>query len=99
MFQHIFLLVCRHHKRFKASFYINLIGLSTSLAGALLIYLWISDELRMGRFYPTDRQLFQVMQNNATSQGIQTGEYTPGLLARALQEEMPEIAYAVATIR
>ena len=37
------LLLYRNFKRFKSTFFINLIGLSTGLACALLIYLWISD--------------------------------------------------------
>ena len=36
------LLIYRNFKRFKSTFFINLIGLSTGLACALLIYLWIA---------------------------------------------------------
>ncbi|HVW12624.1 MAG TPA: ABC transporter permease [Mucilaginibacter sp.] len=77
---------------------LNLIGLSTGLACALLIYLWINDELKIGRFNEKDSQLYQVMVNGHWPDGIQTGENSPGLLARSMKEELPEVEYAVATI-
>ncbi len=86
----------RNFNRYKTSFFINLIGLSIGLACALLIYLWVNDELSIDRFHEKDSQLFQVMQNIQTSNSIQTFEGTPGLLARSLAEEMPEVENAVA---
>jgi putative ABC transport system permease protein len=73
---------------------LNLIGLSTGLACALLIGLWVSDELKVDKFHKKDRQLFQVMQNIPEADGILTIEHTPGLLANALKEEMPEVEEA-----
>ncbi len=77
---------------------LNLLGLSTGLACALLICLWINDEWSIGKFNKNDDQLFQILQNWSTAEGIQTGENTPGLLAKTLKEEIPEIEYAVSTI-
>jgi putative ABC transport system permease protein len=96
MFQRNFLLAFRNFKRNKTSFFINLIGLSTGLACALLIYLWVNDELHVDKFYENNSQLYQVMNNLNTQQGIQTGNYTPAPLAEALAKEMPEVEYAVA---
>ncbi|MGZ3873409.1 MAG: ABC transporter permease [Mucilaginibacter sp.] len=78
--------------------FLNLIGLATGLACVLLICLWVNDELHIGRFNSKDAQLYQVMENGESPDGIQTGENTPGLLAKALKEEMPEVEYAVSTI-
>lgn len=77
---------------------LNLLGLSVGLACTLLIYLWVNSELQVGRFNQNDGQLYQVMENGPSPDGIQTGENTPGLLAKALKEEMPEVEYAVSTI-
>ncbi len=96
MFKHHLLLILRSIKRNKSSFFINLIGLSTALACALLIYLWVNDELRMDKFFENNGQLYQVMNNLKTQQGIQTGNYTPAPLAAALSKEMPEVEYAAA---
>ncbi|HEV9036777.1 MAG TPA: FtsX-like permease family protein [Puia sp.] len=70
---------------------LNLVGLSVGLACALLIGLWVMDELRMEKYNPNDDRLFQVMTNNKTSNGLQTGMYTPGILAKALRAEFPEV--------
>ncbi len=94
MFHHIFLLIFRNIKRNKTSFFINLIGLSTGLASALLIYLWVNDEFNVDKFFENDSQLYQVMQNQHNTECIVTTNETPGLLARSLAEEMPEIEYA-----
>jgi len=94
MFQHTLLLILRNIKRNKTSFFINLIGLSTGLACALLIYLWVSDELNFDKFHEKDSQLFVVMQNIQMTEGIATLNVTPGPLAAILADEMPEVEYA-----
>ena len=99
MLKHNLLIIFRNFKRNKSSFFINLIGLSTGLACALLIYLWVNDELHMDKFHAKDNRLYQVMQNMKTPNGILTIEYTPYLLAQALAEEMPEIEYATAVVQ
>ncbi|HEV3412900.1 MAG TPA: FtsX-like permease family protein [Puia sp.] len=70
---------------------LNLLGLSVGLACALLIGLWIADEWGMEKYNPNDDRLYQVMTNSKTSNGLQTGMYTPGILARSLRAEYPEI--------
>ena len=82
MLQHHFLMVYRNFRRFKSSFLINLVGLATGLASALLIFLWISDELSVDKFFENDDRIFQVLQNSRLETGIQTMEATPGLLAK-----------------
>ncbi len=98
MLKHNLLIIFRNFKRNKSSFFINLIGLSSGLACALLIYLWVNDELSVDKFHEKDSQLYQVMLNKQTSRGILTWERTPGLLAEALSEEMPEVEYATAVM-
>jgi len=45
-----------------------------------------------------DNQLFQIMQNAKNATGIETIEHTPGLLAKTLMKELPEVEYATAVI-
>jgi len=94
MFKHNFLLIIRNIKRNKSSFFINLIGLSTGLACALLIYLWVNDELHVDKFLENGGQRYTVLMNLESDKGIQTMNFTTALLAEALAEEMPEIEYA-----
>jgi ABC-type antimicrobial peptide transport system permease subunit len=70
---------------------LNLAGLSTGLACALLIWLWVADEMKMDKYNEKDAQIFQVMDNHPGENGIETEEYSSGLLAGALAAEMPEI--------
>jgi putative ABC transport system permease protein len=95
MFQHHLLLIYRNFKKYKSSFFINLIGLSASLCCALLIYLWVNDEVEMDKFHAKNDRLYKVMQYMKTAQGDIVGEATPGILAQALKSEMPQVDVAL----
>lgn len=95
MLRHHVLIIFRSFKRFKTSFIINLVGLSTGLACTLLAYLWVNDELKVDKFHANDSRLYKLMEhqkNSATS--IRVTYSTPGLLAETLQSEQPEVEYA-----
>jgi ABC-type antimicrobial peptide transport system permease subunit len=77
---------------------LNLVGLSTGLICAILIYLWISDEMHVDKFHEKDNQLYQVMVNIENSEGVQTMASTPGILARTMKDDLPEVEYAAAVI-
>ncbi|RLD20772.1 MAG: ABC transporter permease, partial [Bacteroidetes bacterium] len=91
---HFFKIVIRHFKRHKGSFLINAIGLSTGLACALLILMWVQDEMQIDKFHANDDRLFQVREHQAYAEGIMTTSSTPGLLAETLLEEIPDFEYA-----
>jgi putative ABC transport system permease protein len=99
MFRHNTLITYRNFLRYKSSFLINLLGLSTGLACTLLIYLWVADELSMDRFHEKDDQLYQVLRNVERPDGIRTGEFMPARLGESLLDEMPEVEYAVSVNR
>jgi len=98
MFRHNFLLTYRIFKRYKSSFFINLTGLSVGLASALLIFLWVNDELKIDKFHEKDDQLYQVYHNVHRSDGITTMGNTSYHFFKDLKEEMPEVEYAVAVM-
>ncbi|ATP56433.1 transporter permease [Pedobacter ginsengisoli] len=95
MFKHHLLLIYRNFKRYKSSFFINLIGLSAGLSCALLIYLWVNNEMQIDRFH--NERLYQVIQNEHLTDGVQTVEGTPGILAETMAKELREVETAVAT--
>jgi len=95
MLKHNFLISFRNFWRNQTSFLINLFGLSAGLVCSLLISLWIADELSVDKFHEKDQQLYQVMANYSSPNGINTVEFTPSPLADALAAEMPEIEYSV----
>jgi len=97
MLHHNLLLIYRNIKRFKHSFFINLIGLSSGLACTLLIYLWVNDERSVDHFHKNDQRLFQVMGNLENEGKVFTQSATPKHLAELLSTEMPEVEMAVTT--
>ncbi len=95
MFRHNLLITYRNFLRYKSTFAINLIGLSTGLACVLLIYLWVADELSVDKFHQKDEQLYQVLANFQHPEGIKTKENTSALLGKSLVQEMPEVESTV----
>ena len=87
----------RMAKRYRSTFIINLVGLSTGLACALLIFLWISDELAFDKFHRYDSRLYQVMVNESQGDRINTSDGTNGLLGEIMKKGLPEVQYAVST--
>jgi len=98
MLGHYLKLAFRNFQRHQNSFFINLIGLSTGLACALIIFLWVNDELKMDRFLENEAKLFRVMEHQQYAEEIMTTNSTPGPLADALPEEFPEIEYAATVL-
>lgn len=97
MIKHNVVLFLRSIKKHKSSFLINLIGLSTGLVCVLLVYLWVSDELRKDKFHANDEQLYQVRRNIPDGQGgLLTSIYNSSLMLTALQQEVPEVEMATA---
>jgi len=77
MLHHNFILIYRNFKRFKSTFFINLIGLSSGLTCTMLIYLWVNDELHVDKFHDKADRLYQVMENWQEAWGINTKGGTP----------------------
>jgi len=75
---------------------INLVGLSTGMACAILIFFWVTDELRVDRFHHHVDRLYQVMEHSQAPNSSNVGSHTSGLLASALVEHIPEVESAVA---
>lgn len=99
MFKHNLLLIFRNARRFKGVFTINLIGLTSGLACALLIYLWVNDEVSVDAFYKNSDRLFYAWEHRKKADGIWTSRNTNGPLAKALTDEVPEVELACVTTR
>jgi ABC-type antimicrobial peptide transport system permease subunit len=85
----------RNLKRNPMFSLVNILGLSTGLAGAFLIYFWVSDELLVDKFHANDERLFQVMQKSTENGEIRIHESTQGPLAEALEKDLPEVQKAI----
>lgn len=95
MLKHILTIAFRSIKKHKSSFAINLIGLSTGLAFAFLLYLWVQDERSMDKFHKNDDKLYQVMIVSKENGITRIQENTQGPLSEAMKSDLPEIDQAV----
>ncbi|OEK05523.1 hypothetical protein BFP71_09615 [Roseivirga misakiensis] len=98
MFKHTLLLFFRNFKRYRSASLINLFGLSIGLASGLLIYLWVNHEISQGNFNEKDSDRhYQVLSSFVTGDGYETNTKgsTPNPLADAMNEEFPEVDYAI----
>ncbi len=82
----------RNLLRHKGFSFINLSGLGLGMACALVISLWVQDELSYDRFHENADTLFRVVVEWKEDSALWAK--TPGLLAAAMKAELPEIRNA-----
>jgi putative ABC transport system permease protein len=70
---------------------INISGLAIGMASAILILLWIHDELSYDRFHHDEDRLFEVWTNDVIDGAIQTGLNTPQLMGPIIKQDFPEV--------
>ncbi len=85
----------RNIKKSKLTFLINFIGLTSGLTCALLISLWVMDELNVDKFHANDKELYQVMRKHSFGDATNVYDDNSSLLADVLKEEMPEVLNVV----
>ena len=96
MIKNYFIVAWRNLIKDRQFTFLNLTGLSSGLACALLIYLWVSDELSIDKFNDKDSRLYEVLKKSTDGTGsIRISKHTQGLLATNMAAELPEIEYAV----
>ena len=76
---------------------LNLVGLSLGMACAVLILLWVHDEMNYNRFHKNYSTLYQVLENQSYEGKTYTFAAMPGPFVPAIKEELPEIKYATRT--
>ncbi|HYC84006.1 MAG TPA: ABC transporter permease, partial [Chryseosolibacter sp.] len=91
MFHHNLVITYRIVKRYKASFFINLLGLSTGLACSILILLWVQNEISYDRFHAHADKIFRLTAE-IRDEKLALSSYP---LATTLRSEMPEIKNTV----
>jgi len=77
----------RNIKRSKAHSFINVTGLAAGMAVAVLIGLWIYDEVSFDRNFPNYKRIGQVIQNVTNNGEVQTWTSVPYPLAEELRKK------------
>jgi predicted permease len=74
--------------------FLNVLGLSAGLACALLIFLWVNDELSIDKFFANDDRLYQLLQTTNINGDAGISDESSGLVSETLLHQVPEIEYA-----
>jgi putative ABC transport system permease protein len=96
MFKNNLKIAWRHLIKDRQFTLLNILGLSSGLACALLIYLWVNDELSFDKFNEKDSQLYQLMERRKSDGQVGVSDESSGLLGQTLKIQMPQIEYAAA---
>ena len=95
MIKNYFLIAFRNILKNKLFSTVNILGLAFGMASALLIFLWVNDELQTDRFHSKTDRLYRVLENQQYSDGnLYTFSSTPGPMAPFIKEKYPEIEKA-----
>ena len=95
MIKNYLLIAVRNIFRNKLFSTVNILGLAFGICSALLIFLWVNDELEYDYFHANANRLYRVMENQKYTDGrIYTFAATPGPMAPFIKEKYPEIEKA-----
>jgi putative ABC transport system permease protein len=91
MLKNYFKVAVRNLLRNKGFSIINISGLAIGMASAILILLWIQNEINYDRFHAKKDRLYEVWSNDAVNNSIRSLVYTPEIMAPVLKKDYPEI--------
>lgn len=91
MLKNFFKVAFRNLWRSKGFSTINIVGLAIGMASAIIILLWIQNEVSYDRFHEKKERIYEVW-NRATIDGkLASWNTTPKILARTLEKDLPEV--------
>ncbi|HEV3411170.1 MAG TPA: ABC transporter permease [Puia sp.] len=91
MFKNYFTIAWRNLLRNKTFSIINILGLSIGMTAALLIGLWIHNELSIDRIYPKTDQLYLLNNRDTVNGEIWVWNQTPKSLVPVLKKDYPGV--------
>lgn len=93
MFQYNLKVALRTLWRNKGFSLLNIAGLGIGLTVALLIGLWIADELSFDQFHEKGERLYQVKMSDYVNGELETWNSVPLAMAEELRKSFPEVRY------
>ncbi len=91
MFKNYFKTAFRGLFRNKAFAGINILGLSIGMASAVLILLWVQNELGYDRFYEKTGRLYMMYNRDKSNGEMEAFNGTPKMMAPTLKKDYPEV--------
>src|SRR5580692_8434921 len=79
----------------KGFSFINIIGLAIGMASAILILLWMQNEISFDDFHEKKDRIYEVWNRAEFSGEMHSWPTTPRVLASAMQRDLPEMEHVV----
>ena len=92
MLKNYLVIALRQLRSNRTNSFLNIFGLAVGIACAGLIFLWVEDEVHFDGSQQKRDRLYIVRINAKIDAGVFTHSSTPGLLAAAMQSDIPGIA-------
>ena len=95
MIKNYFKVAFRNLYRNKGFSIINISGLAVGMSSAILILLWIENEISYDRFFKNTDRIYMMYNRDKFDGELQTWNSTPTPMAAALKKDYPEVEDAV----
>ncbi|MEJ0080357.1 MAG: ABC transporter permease [Puia sp.] len=95
MLKNFFKIAFRNLWKNKGFSIINITGLAIGMASAMLLLLWIYDEVSYDRFHVNRDRIYEAWNRAEFSGELHSWNTTPKILARTLEHDFPEVQVAV----
>ncbi|MDB5229862.1 MAG: FtsX-like permease family protein [Chitinophagaceae bacterium] len=95
MFKNFFKVAVRNLVRGKGFSIINISGLAIGMASAVLILLWIQNEVSYDQFHAKKDRIYEAWNKAEFSGDLNCWNTTPKVLARSMERDLPEVEQAV----
>ena len=99
MIKNFFKIAWRNLLRNKAFSFINISGLAVGMAAAILILLWIQNEISHDRFHKKIDRIYTMNNRDKFNGAMWAWNSTPKILAPTLKQDYPDVEEAVRTTR
>src|SRR5436190_14945383 len=95
MFKNYFKTAWRNLLRGKSFSIINIAGLAIGMAGAILILLWIQNEVTYDQFHEKKDRIYEAWNRANFSGELHCWNTTPKILGRTMEHDFPEVERTV----
>ena len=94
-FSNYFKIAVRNIKKHKGYSFINIMGLAVGIACAILIFMWVDDELSYDNFHSKSDRIYRLCSRITINGTTLDQAQTPAILPPTLKQDFPEVEQTV----
>ncbi|HEV3223488.1 MAG TPA: ABC transporter permease [Puia sp.] len=98
MFRNYLKIAWRNLLKNKAFSFLNISGLAIGMASALMIMLWVQNEVSYDQFHKNKDYIYEAWNRGVSDGKVQCWDNTPNILGATLKKDYPEVSDIVRTI-